>query len=161
MAYVQSMGATDVLSGLRGQYQPTNENSLYGGEGRGAENVGQEGRSADNYHRLPITLQRHTLMARIGHVVAACLLTPVVIAFRLTVACILIPLSLASPIILTVTKTAHLLSQKKESFKLGELIVGQATHNMAIIRNQLLQAVNIVGIYSHIIDVLKGEPQEE
>ncbi len=157
MAYVQP-------SGLRGQYQqnqPTNENSLYGDEDRSAENVGHEVRYADNYHRLPITLQRHTLMARIGHVVAACLLTPVVIAFHLTVACILIPLSLASPIILTVIKTAHLLSQKKESFKLGERIVMLTTGNMAKIRHQIQQAVNIVGIYSHIIDVLKGEPQEE
>ena len=160
MAYVQSMGATDVLSGLRGQYQPTNENSLYGGEGRGAENVGQEGRSADNYHRLPITLQRHTLMARIGHVVAACLLTPVVIAFHLTVACIRIPLALAVPIILTVMKTVQL-CQKKESFDLGERIVVVSKRNMKEIGLKIQKAVNIVGIYSHIIDVLKGESQEE
>ena len=154
------MANTITNGGPRSQYQQTNENSLFKGEDGSAKNVKPQEYYADNYFRVPTTLQRPSLMARIGHVVAACLLTPVVIAFHLTVACIRIPLALAVPIILTVMKTVQL-CQKKESFDLGKHIVVVTKRNMKEIGLKIQQAVNIVGIYSHIIDVLKGESQEE
>ena len=143
---------TDNGLGLRAQYQQTPGN-LFGSEDVSPANVEHD------HGWAPITPQRHTLMARIGHVVAACLLTPVVIAYHLTVACIKIPLALAAPIILTVMKTVQL-CQKKESFDLGERIVEVTKRNMKEIGLKIQQAVNIVKIYSHIIHKLKGEPEE-
>ena len=124
--------------------------------------ITNEGRYADNYFRVPTTLQRPSLMARIGHVVAACLLTPVVIAWNLTVACIRIPLVLVGPIALIAAKTVELLCQKKHKpIRLGYCIQGSITRDLGKIRDKLQAAVNIVGIYSHIIVTLKGESPEE
>ncbi len=149
MAYLNTTG------GLPAGYQPTPENVVVNDN----DVVHHRGSYAANYHRVPTTAVILTFTARIWQVVAACLLTPVVMAGHLTVACIRISLLLPMPIIVTVMKTVQL-CQKKESFDLGKRIVVVTKRNMKEIGLKIQQAVNIVEIYSHIIHKLKGEAEE-